>query len=60
MSMICTLIELFFHMVGFITSAKYFFKSKESYLVEMTANQQQQESILRVVTNNLNVHSLDS
>lgn len=39
MSMLCTLFELFFHIVGFFISAKYFFKSKQSYLAEMTTNQ---------------------
>jgi len=38
MSLMCTMTELFFHFLALITSAKYFIKSKESYLVEMEAN----------------------
>lgn len=55
MSMICTLIELFFHLLGFITSAKYFFKSKESYLVQMTANHEQEERVLNAANQSLNL-----
>ena len=42
MSMICTLIEMIAHFLAFVTSAKYFFKSKESYIVELQANTLQQ------------------
>lgn len=54
MSLMCTMIELFFHLLAFLTSLKYFIKSKESYLVEMEANQLHSQRLVDSVPYRLN------
>lgn len=50
MSLLCTIIEMFFHGLALITSAKYFIKSEKSYLVEMEANQLHSQRFVDLMT----------
>lgn len=50
----CTITELFFHVLALIVSAKYFIKSKDSYLVEMEANQHQSQRLVDQIPYRMN------